>query len=118
MNETQVIINLISGDDETMPDAMAALAASAALAVSDINFAGPISEVRVARIDGEYVINPGRTDIQKADLDIIVAATMDDVMMVEGEMKEVQEKDLVDAIKVGHEAIKVQCQHSWTSLKK
>ncbi len=110
MNETQVIINLMSGDDETMPDALAALAASAALAVSDINFGGPISEVRVARIDGEFVINPGRTDIKKADLDIIVAATMDDVMMVEGEMKEVQEKDLVDAIKVGHEAIKVQCQ--------
>ncbi|KAA3637104.1 MAG: polyribonucleotide nucleotidyltransferase [Bacteroidetes bacterium] len=110
MNETQVIINLISGDEETMPDALAALAASAALSVSNINFGGPISEVRVARIDGEYVINPTRSAIANADLDIIVAATMDDVMMVEGEMKEVQEKDLVDAIKVGHEAIKVQCQ--------
>ncbi len=110
MNETQVIINLISGDEETMPDAFAALAASAALSVSNINFGGPISEVRVARIEGEYVINPNRSAIENADLDIIVAATMDDVMMVEGEMKEVQEKDLVDAIKVGHEAIKVQCQ--------
>lgn len=109
MNETQVIINLISGDDETMPDALAALAASAALAVSNIAFAGPISEVRVARIDGEFVINPNRSQLPEADLDIIVAATLDDVMMVEGEMKEVQEKDLVDAIKVGHEAIKVQC---------
>ena len=110
MNETQVIINLISGDSETMPDALAALAASSALAVSDIAFAGPISEVRVARIDGKFVINPTRSAIKEADLDIIVAATMADVMMVEGEMKEVQEKDLVDAIKAGHEAIKVQCQ--------
>ncbi len=110
MNETQVIINLISADKETMPDCYAALAASAALAVSDINFAGPISEVRVARINGEYVINPGRTDLAEADLNIIVAATMQDVMMVEGDAKECQEKDLVEAIKIGHEAIKVQCQ--------
>ncbi len=110
MYETQVIINLISSDKETMPDTLAALAASAALAVSDIPFGGPISEVRVARIDGEYVINPERSRLEGADLDIIVAATMENVMMVEGEAQECSEKDLVDAIKAGHEAIKVQCQ--------
>ena len=110
MNETQVVINLISADEETLPDAMVALAASSALAVSDINFAGPISEVRVARINGEYVVNPDRTPLADADLDIIVAATIDNVMMVEGEAKECSEADLVAAIKVGHEAIKVQCQ--------
>ena len=110
MNDTQVIINLISSDEETLPDAYAALAASAALAVSNIPFAGPISEVRVARIDGAFVVNPGRTALATADLDIIVAATMADVMMVEGEMDEVSESDLVAAIKVGHDAIKVQVQ--------
>ncbi len=112
MYDTQVIINLISADidKDVMPDALAALAASAALAVSDIPFAGPISEVRVARINGEFKVNPGRTELEKADIDIIVAATMDDVMMVEGESKECSELELVEAIKVGHEAIKVQCQ--------
>ncbi|MCI5082793.1 MAG: polyribonucleotide nucleotidyltransferase [Saprospiraceae bacterium] len=109
-NETQLIINLISGEVETMPDAFAALAGSAALAVSDIPFAGPISEVRVARIRGKFMINPFRSDLEEADLDIIVAATMENVMMVEGEMKECTEKDLVEAIKFGHEAIKVQCE--------
>jgi polyribonucleotide nucleotidyltransferase len=109
-NDTQIIINLISGEVETMPDAFAALAGSAALAVSDIPFAGPISEVRVARIRGNFMINPYRSDLEEADLDIIVAATMDNVMMVEGEMKECSEKDLVEAIKFGHEAIKVQCE--------
>ena len=93
-----------------MPDTLAALAASSALAVSNINFAGPISECRVARIEGEFVVNPNRSDLEKADLDIIVAATMDDVMMVEGEAKECSEADLVAAIKVGHEVIKIQCQ--------
>ena len=110
MNDTQIIINLISGDKETLPDAYVALAASAALSVSDIPFDGPISEVRVARIEGEFVVNPDRTAMENADLDIIVAATIANVMMVEGEAKECQEKDLVEAIKVGHEAIKVQCQ--------
>lgn len=109
MNDTQVIINLISADLDVMPDALAALAASAALAVSDIPFAGPISEVRVARINGEFVVNPGREALTSADLDIIVAATLDNVMMVEGEAEECQEKDLIEAIKLGHEAIKVQC---------
>lgn len=110
MNETQIIINLISADENTPPDAFAALAASAALAVSDINFDGPISEVRVARINGEYVVNPERDQLADADLDIIVGATLDNVTMVEGEAKECSEQDLVAAIKVGHEAIKVQCR--------
>ncbi|MEN0003301.1 MAG: polyribonucleotide nucleotidyltransferase [Bacteroidota bacterium] len=109
MNETQIIINLISGEPEVLPDAYTALVASTALAVSDIPFAGPISEVRVARIKGKYVVNPYRSDLEEADLDIIVAATIDNVMMVEGEAKECQEADLVEAIKIGHEAIKVQC---------
>ncbi|MEZ4983086.1 MAG: polyribonucleotide nucleotidyltransferase [Saprospiraceae bacterium] len=110
MFETQIIINLISGEVETLPDAFVALAASAALTVSDIPFAGPISEVRVALIDGEYKVNPGRSELANAELDIIVGATMADVTMVEGEAKEVSEKTLVDAIKVGHDAIKVQIQ--------
>ena len=108
-NETQVIINLISGEAEVLPDAYAALAASAALCVSDLPFDGPISEVRVARINGKFIVNPYKSDLEKADMNIIVAATMDNVMMVEGESDECQENDLIEAIKVGHEAIKVQC---------
>ncbi|MFK8103407.1 MAG: polyribonucleotide nucleotidyltransferase [Saprospiraceae bacterium] len=108
--DTQVIINLISSDKETMPDTLAALAASAALSVSDIPFAGPISEVRVARVDGKMMVNPDRSMLEKADLDVIVAATIENVMMVEGEAKECSEADLIEAIKIGHEAIKVQCQ--------
>jgi polyribonucleotide nucleotidyltransferase len=108
LNETQIIIKLISGEKEELPDAYAALAASAALAVSDIPFQEPISEVRVARIRGEFVVNPRKPDYDEADLDIIVAATMDNVMMVEGEASECQEKDLIEAIKIAHEAIKVQ----------
>jgi polyribonucleotide nucleotidyltransferase len=110
MNDTQVIINLISGEQEVLPDAFAALAASSALAVSDIPFAGPISEVRVARINDRFVVNPFRSDLENADLDIIVAATIDNVMMVEGEASEVPESALIEAIKIGHEAIKVQCK--------
>ena len=110
LNETQIIINLISGDDKNMPDCYAALAASAALAVSDIPFDGPISEVRVCKIDGKYFINPERDQLSKAHLDIIVAATIKDVMMVEGEANECQEHELVEAIKIAHEAIKVQCE--------
>ncbi len=110
MNDTQIIINLISGDLNRMADCYAALAASAALAVSDIPFAGPISEVRVAKIDGEYHVNPLTDLLENATMDIIVAASMDNVMMVEGESKECQESELVEAIKIGHEAIKVQCQ--------
>jgi len=110
MNDTQIVINLISADKDIMPDALAALAASAALAVSDIPFAGPISETRVARIDGEFVVNPGREACENADLNIILGATMDNVMMVEGEAKECSEADLIEAIRIGHEAVKVQCQ--------
>ncbi|PXX96213.1 polyribonucleotide nucleotidyltransferase [Marinifilum breve] len=108
--ETFVSINLISADTETMPDALAGLAASAALAVSDIPFMEPISEVRVARVDGEFKINPTRTELEAADLDMIVAATMENIMMVEGEMDEVSEAEMLEAIKIAHEAIKVQCQ--------
>lgn len=109
LNETQIIINLISGDQKNMPDAYAALAASAALSVSDIPWSGPISEVRVAKIDGQFVINPDRELLAKADIDLIVAATLQDVMMVEGEANECQEHELVEAIRVAHDAIKVQC---------
>ncbi|MCK9271848.1 MAG: polyribonucleotide nucleotidyltransferase, partial [Bacteroidales bacterium] len=108
--ETQVQITLFSGDKNAAPDALAALAASAALAVSDIPFHGPISEVRVARIDGQYVVNPPIDALENADLDIMVAATEDNIMMVEGEMKEVSEMDLIDALKVAHDVIKQQCR--------
>ena len=110
MFDTQVIINLISLDKEVMPDALAGLAASAALMVSDIPFAGPISECRVARIDGEYHVNPNRSDLADADLDLIVAADADNIMMVEGEGKEVDEKAILGALKAGHEVIKLMCK--------
>ena len=108
--DTQVAISLISGDEEALPDALAAFAASSALAVSDIPFNGPISEARVARIHGQYVINPSKSQKEEADLDLIVAATIDNILMVEGEMKQVSEDDMLEAIKVAHEAIKEQCQ--------
>ena len=107
--ETFVNVTLYSADGIDMPDALAGLAASAALAVSDIPFNGPISEVRVARINGEFVVNPTFEQLEKADMDVIVAATLDNIMMVEGEMKEVSEDDLLNAMKVAHEAIKVHC---------
>lgn len=110
MNETQVIINLISGDEDTLPDAYTALAASTALSVSDIPWAGPISEVRVAKINGEFVINPKKSELENATLEIVIAATYENVMMVEGEAKECSEAELIEAIKVGHEAIKPQCK--------
>ena len=107
-----VFVNIIlfSSDGEDMPDALAGLAASAALAVSDIPFNGPISEARVARIDGQFIVNPTFAQLALADIDIMVAATMDNIMMVEGEMKEVQEHEMLEAVKVAHEAIKVHCQ--------
>jgi polyribonucleotide nucleotidyltransferase len=108
--ETFVNVTLYSADGVEMPDSLAGLAASAALAVSDVPFNGPISEVRVARIDGQFVINPTFEQLEKADLELMVAATLDNIMMVEGEMKEVSEEVLLDAIKVAHEAIKPQCQ--------
>lgn len=108
----EVFVNIIlfSGDNNELPDQLAGLAASAALAVSDIPFNGPISEVRVIRLDGEFIVNPSTDQLADADLDIMVAATMDNIMMVEGEMDEVQEADMLEAIKVAHEAIKIQCQ--------
>ena len=108
--EVYVNIILFSADGEDMPDALAGLAASAALAVSDIPFNGPISEVRVARVNGEFIVNPTFAQLEKADIDIMVAATMDNIMMVEGEMKEVQESEMLEAIRVAHDAIKVHCQ--------
>lgn len=108
--ETQVQVFLISSDKQVMPDSLAALAASAALAVSDIPFHGPISEVRVAKIDGEYVVNPTFEQVESATLDMMVAATMDNIMMVEGEMKEVSEAEMLEAMKVAHDAIKIHCQ--------
>src|SRR5690606_1297400 len=108
--ETQVMIYLISGDENALPDALAAFAASAALSVSDIPFHGPISEVRVARIDGQFVVNPTMADKQRADMDLMVAASIDNILMVEGEMKEASEDDMIEALRVAHEAIKVQCQ--------
>ncbi len=107
--ETFVQVTLYSADEESMPDSLAGLAASAAIAVSDIPFHGPISEVRVARIDGEFVINPTSSQLKNADLDIMVGATYENIMMVEGEMNEVSEKEMLDAIKFAHAAIKDQC---------
>lgn len=107
--ETFVQVTLYSADEESMPDALAGFAASAAIAVSDIPFHGPISEVRVARIKGEFVINPTCSQLKEADLDIMVGATYENIMMVEGEMSEVSEKEMLDAIKFAHLAIKDQC---------
>ncbi len=106
--DTQVMISLISSDKDTMPDALAGLAASAALAVSDIPFNGPISEVRVAKIDGKLVINPGRTDLERATLEFIVAGSAKDINMVEGEANEIAEEELVEAMQFAHAAIKKQ----------
>ncbi|MFA6833442.1 MAG: polyribonucleotide nucleotidyltransferase [Bacteroidaceae bacterium] len=105
-----VSITLYSADGVDMPDALAGLAASAALSVSDIPFNGPISEVRVARVNKEFVINPTFEQLDKADMDIMVAATYENIMMVEGEMDEVSEAELLEAMKVAHEAIKIHCK--------
>ncbi|MDE7355371.1 MAG: polyribonucleotide nucleotidyltransferase [Rikenellaceae bacterium] len=104
-----VTVNLISAEADTQPDALAGLAASAALAVSDIPFGGPISEVRVARVDGKLKINPLLSEMERADIDIMVGATYDNILMVEGEMKEVSEADMLEAIKFAHEEIKKHC---------
>ncbi|MGF7138224.1 polyribonucleotide nucleotidyltransferase [Roseimarinus sediminis] len=108
--ETAVMISLISADKDVMPDSLAGLAASAAIAVSDVPFESPISEARVARINGEMMINPSRTQLEEADIDIMVAATYDNIMMVEGEMDEVSEAEMLEAIKFAHDAIKQQCK--------
>lgn len=107
--DTFVTIQLISADKDIIPDSLAGLAASAAMTVSDIPFEGPISEVRVARIDGHFKINPTFEELERADMDIIVGANLEHVMMVEGEMSEVSEQEMLEAIKFAHEAIKVQC---------
>ena len=108
--DTFVNIIMFSSDGVDMPDALAGLAASAALAVSDIPFNGPISEVRVARVEGQFVINPTFEQLEKADMDLMVGATYENIMMVEGEMNEVSEAELLEALKTAHEAIKVQCK--------
>ena len=108
--ETQVMIQLMSHDPEVMPDAMAGLAASAALQLSDIPFECPISEVRVGRVDGNLVINPTLAQLAVSDIDMVIGASEDSVMMVEGEMDEISEEEMVEAIKFAHEAIKVQCE--------
>jgi polyribonucleotide nucleotidyltransferase len=107
--DTQVAITMISADKECPPDCLAALAASAAMSVSDIPFNGPISEVRVAKVDGAFIINPTPAQIEKSDIDIMVGASQDNILMVEGEMNEVSEAEMLEALKVGHEAIKSQC---------
>ncbi len=107
--ETFVNVTLYSADENEAPDALAGIAASAALAVSDIPFNGPISEVRVARVDGEWVINPTFSQIDRSDIELMVGATYDNIMMVEGEMNEVSEAELLEALKVAHEEIKRHC---------
>jgi polyribonucleotide nucleotidyltransferase len=107
--ETQINIFLISADQNVLPDALAALAASSALAVSDIPFNGPISEVRVAKIEGKYLVNPPANLLDKATLDLIVAASYNDIMMVEGEMNEVSEEEVLEALRIAHDAIRIQC---------
>ena len=108
--ETQVMMQLMSSDKENMPDALACLAASACLAVSDIPFNGPVSEVRIVRIDGKFSINPTFEEMKSADMDLIIAGTIDSIIMVEGEMNEVSEAEMLEAIKVAHVVIKEQCQ--------
>lgn len=108
-SETQVMIQLMSHDENVMPDAMAGLAASAAIQLSDLPFECPISEVRVGRVDGELIINPTMEQLKNSDIDMVIGASEDSVMMVEGEMGEISEEEMVEAIKFAHEAIKVQC---------
>ncbi|PID93105.1 MAG: polyribonucleotide nucleotidyltransferase [Bacteroidetes bacterium] len=108
--ETFVNVTLMSAEADTPPDALAGLAASAALAVSDIPFHGPIAECRVGRIDGELVVNPTFSELERADIELIVGATYDNILMVEGEMKEVSEAEMLEAIKFAHEAIKPMCE--------
>ena len=104
------MIQLMSHDEDVMPDALAGLAASAAIQLSDFPFECAISEARVARIDGEFVINPSREQLAQSDIDIMVGASADSVMMVEGEMDEISEEEMADAIKFAHKAIKIQIE--------
>ena len=107
-HETQVMIQLMSHDENVMPDSLAGLAASTVIQLSDIPFEYPISEVRVGRINGDFIINPSRTQLEESDIDIMVGASYDSVSMVEGEFDEISEEEMTDAIKFGHEAIKIQ----------
>ena len=116
--EVQIMISLNSHDKDVKPDALAALAASAAISISDIPFNGPISEVRVARIDGEFIINPSSTELENADIDLMVGASKESVAMVEGEMSEVSESEMIEAIKFAHEAIRIQCEAQNNLAKK
>ncbi|RLJ67414.1 polyribonucleotide nucleotidyltransferase [Lacinutrix venerupis] len=108
-SETQIMIQLMSHDDDVMPDAMAGLAASAAIQLSDFPFECPISEARVGRINGEFIINPTLAQLEESDIDMMIGASADSVMMVEGEMDEISEEEMAEAIKFAHEAIKIQC---------
>ena len=116
--ETFVTVTLMSAETDTPPDALAGLAASAAMAVSDVPFHGPIAEARVARVNGEFVINPSFAQLEEADIEIMVGATYDNIMMVEGEMKEVSEADMLEAIKFAHEAIKPMCEAQLALMKR
>ena len=116
--DTFVNVTLMSAESDTPPDALAGLAASAALAVSDIPFHGPIAEARVARVNGEFVVNPTFSQLEEADIEIIVGATYDNILMVEGEMKEVSEAEMLEAIKFAHEAIKPMCKAQMELTKK
>ncbi|MGB8492032.1 MAG: polyribonucleotide nucleotidyltransferase, partial [Bacteroidales bacterium] len=108
--ETFITISLISADVDIVPDALAGLAASAALSISDIPFKGPMSEVRVARVNNTFIVNPTATQLKDSDIDLVVGATYENILMVEGEMKEVSEAEMLSALKVAHEAIKIQCK--------
>ena len=110
MNETQIFVQLISGNEEILSDAYAAFAASAALIASEIPYDVPVSEVRVARVDGEFVVNPTKSVLENADMNFMIGGTLDNIVMVEGESDECSEAELIEAIKVGHEVIKQQCQ--------
>ena len=109
-SETQVMIQLMSHDDDVMPDAMAGLAASAAIQLSDFPFECAISEARVGRVDGKFIINPTRSQLEESDIDMMIGASIDSVMMVEGELKEISEEEMVEAIKFAHDHIKLQCE--------
>ena len=108
--ETFVTVNLVSADLDIIPDALAGLAASAALTVSDIPFNGPMAEVRVARINGQFVVNPTASPLKDSDIDLMVGATYENILMVEGEMREVSESDMLEALRVAHSAIKILCR--------
>ena len=115
--ETQLMIQLMSADEDILPDSYAGLAASIAIMLSDIPFEGPISEARIGRINGQFVANPTATQMAESDLDILVGGTEKDLNMVEGEMDEVNEADFLEALKFGHEIIKKQCAAQWALLE-